>query len=189
MTIYLYAKQHNKTGLRYFGKTTRDPYQYNGSGKYWISHCNKHDWDITTTWVHAYEDIALCEQEALFFSEVYDIVESSDWANLKPENGCDGGSVKGRILGPQSVEHSSKISNALKGKTRVKGYKRPEHSEKMKIIMADWGKGRVPHNKRAVQTPLGIFNSVGEGRKVIPNLSRYLKRSENGYSYIKKEQD
>ena len=113
MTIYLYAKQHNKTGLRYFGKTTRDPYKYNGSGKYWTNHCNKHGWDITTTWVYAYEDIKLCEEEALFFSEVYDIVESSDWANLKPENGINGGTVKGH---KKSQSARLKMSIAKKGK-------------------------------------------------------------------------
>ena len=69
MTIYLYAKQHRVTGLRYFGKTTRDPYTYNGSGKRWTSHCNKHGWDIETTWVHPYEDIDLCEKEFALFLE------------------------------------------------------------------------------------------------------------------------
>jgi len=113
MTIYLYAKQHAVTGLRYFGKTTRDPYKYNGSGKYWTSHCNKHGWDIVTTWVHAYDDIRLCEQEALFFSKVYDIVESNDWANLKPENGINGGTVKGH---KKSDSARLKMSIAKKGK-------------------------------------------------------------------------
>ena len=102
MTIYLYAKQHRVTGLRYFGKTTQDPYTYNGSGKYWTAHCNKHGWDIETTWVYPYEDIELCEQEALFFSKVYDIVESNEWANLKPENGINGGSVKGHKKSQQA---------------------------------------------------------------------------------------
>ena len=33
---YLYVKQHNKTGLKYFGKTTKkDPLKYKGSGLYW----------------------------------------------------------------------------------------------------------------------------------------------------------
>lgn len=36
MTIYLYVKRHNATGLRYLGKTTaKDPYRYKGSGVEW----------------------------------------------------------------------------------------------------------------------------------------------------------
>ena len=30
MTIYLYKKIHNKTGLQYLGKTSKDPYAYSG---------------------------------------------------------------------------------------------------------------------------------------------------------------
>jgi len=32
---YLYIKKHNETGLKYFGKTTQDPYTYQGSGTDW----------------------------------------------------------------------------------------------------------------------------------------------------------
>ena len=39
---YIYIKQHLKTGLKYLGKTVKDPYNYLGSGKYWKSHIHKH---------------------------------------------------------------------------------------------------------------------------------------------------
>ena len=33
--IYLYVKNHNKTGLKYFGKTSREnPYSYCGTGSH-----------------------------------------------------------------------------------------------------------------------------------------------------------
>ena len=115
--IYLYAKQHRVTGLRYFGKTTRDPHKYLGSGLYWRKHIKKHGRDVETTWVHAYEDIALCEQEALFFSAVYNIVESEEWANIKPENGRDGwpaGTPNPRSI-PQSAALRAQKSAKLKG--------------------------------------------------------------------------
>jgi hypothetical protein len=122
MTVYLYAKQHNLTGKRYFGKTTRDPYKYNGSGLHWKRHCNKHGKnDVTTTWVHAYEDMDLLQQEALFFSKVYNIVESDEWLNMKPENGLDGwpkGTPNPRTV-PQSAETKQKKSIALKGTTKA----------------------------------------------------------------------
>lgn len=49
MTIYLYKKTHNKTGLQYLGKTkSKDPHKYKGSGVYWTSHIKKHGYDVTT---------------------------------------------------------------------------------------------------------------------------------------------
>lgn len=29
LPTYLYIKTHNQTGLKYFGKTTKDPFKYN----------------------------------------------------------------------------------------------------------------------------------------------------------------
>jgi transposase len=49
MLIYLYVKTHNKTGLKYLGKTTKlDPHKYSGSGKRWLRHLKKHGFDYTT---------------------------------------------------------------------------------------------------------------------------------------------
>ena len=39
---WLYIKEHNVTGLKYFGKTTRDPLKYKGSGTHWTRHISKH---------------------------------------------------------------------------------------------------------------------------------------------------
>jgi len=173
--IYLYAKQHRVTGLRYFGKTTRDPYVYNGSGKYWTNHCNKHGWDIETTWVHAYEDINLCEKEALFFSKVYDIVESDDWANLKPENGINGGTVKGH---KKSDTARLKMSIAKKGKSsgRNTNYRTgKKHTEetiaKMKLVQLGqknhgYGKHLTIEHKEKVAQAL---------RKPRPEASIWMK--------------
>jgi hypothetical protein len=132
-TTYLYAKQHSVTGLRYFGKTIRDPYKYNGSGLKWKYHCNKHGWEhVVTTWVQAYTDKQLLTEEALFYSKVYNIVDSDKWANIIPEDGLGGGSLKG---------HS---------KPTLKGQKRPEHSAVMKLKMSGPGNamyGKTPWNK------------------------------------------
>jgi hypothetical protein len=114
---YLYAKQHNVTGFRYFGKTTKDPYKYCGSGLHWKRHLKKHGNDVTTTWVMAYTDKETLVKEALFFSAVYDIVISNEWANAKPENGLDGwppGTPNPRSV-PQSEETKSKRKATLKG--------------------------------------------------------------------------
>jgi hypothetical protein len=92
MTIYLYVKQHRVTKLKYFGKTTvSDPYKYNGSGLYWSKHLKIHGNDIDTIQVWSFNDTAQCQKFALQFSIENDILNSEEWANLKLENGLDGG--------------------------------------------------------------------------------------------------
>lgn len=91
MIIYLYHKRHRKTGLNYFGKTVFDPYNYSGSGKYWKRHLSKHGNDIETASVWEFTDQEECTKFALEFSMDNNIVESKDWANLKMEDGRDGG--------------------------------------------------------------------------------------------------
>ena len=109
-TTWLYAKQHKITGLRYFGKTTNvNPYAYQGSGLYWKAHCKKHGWEhVETTWAHPYTNEEILSKEALFFSHVYKIVESDEWANLKDENGFFG-AIKGT---KHSAETKAKMSAA-----------------------------------------------------------------------------
>jgi hypothetical protein len=90
---YLYVKQHNITGLKYFGKTSKNPYAYQGSGKYWISHIKQHGRKyVKTLWVsEVFTDKVNLVVAALKFSFENDIVNSMEWANLKIENGLDGG--------------------------------------------------------------------------------------------------
>lgn len=89
--IYLYIKTHNKTGLKYFGKTTKkNPHRYPGSGKHWRAHLEKHGYDYTTEIYGIYSNKEECKKIALEFSKKNNIVESSDWANLREES-LDGG--------------------------------------------------------------------------------------------------
>lgn len=88
---FLYIKTHNKTGLKYFGKTTnQDPYKYKGSGTHWKRHIKKYGNDVTTEIIGLFTDKIWCMLYALEFSESNDIISSNEWANLKPENGSDG---------------------------------------------------------------------------------------------------
>lgn len=111
--IYLYVKTHNKTGLKYFGKTTKkDPYKYKGSGIYWKKHLQKHGVDFSTEIIGCFEDEEECKKVALEFSEKYNIVESEEWANLIEENGLDG-IPKGIIF---TEEHRENIRQSRYGK-------------------------------------------------------------------------
>jgi hypothetical protein len=119
MTIYLYIKQHNITKLKYFGKTKQDPYSYNGSGKYWKRHISKHGLDISTLQVYTFENYNDCEKFALDFSLKNNIAESKEWANLKPENGKDGGDNS------KFIDYN-KTHASIKGKTyeQIYGYEK-----------------------------------------------------------------
>ena len=142
--IKLYIKIHNKTGLKYFGKTSReDVYNYKGSGKYWSRHIKKHGYDVTTIILKEFKETdGRIVEYAMTFSKIFNIVSSNTWANLMDENGRDGNTsagvsgnknpMYGKKHSVESIE-KNKISNSGKnswwyGKTRSENYK-----EKMKV--------------------------------------------------------
>jgi len=103
--VCLYIFTHNKTGLKYFGKTKRcftieSLLKYGGSGKYWKYHLKKHGKDISVE-IYGIYDINEVEEIAINFSKENDIVNAINesgnrigkkvWANEKYENGLDGG--------------------------------------------------------------------------------------------------
>lgn len=91
MITYLYIKQHTITNKLYFGKTTKNPENYLGSGKHWQRHIKKHGKEyVVNLWYQAFEDQNECTNFALEFSDAMNIVESDQWLNLIPENGLDG---------------------------------------------------------------------------------------------------
>ena len=86
--FYLYIKTHNKTGLKYLGKTNRDDYHtYPGSGVHWKRHLDKHGYDYSTRILLATEDNDELKETGLFFSKLFNIVESKEWANFQEEKG------------------------------------------------------------------------------------------------------
>jgi hypothetical protein len=106
--IYLYIKQHSLTGLKYFGKTIRDPYKYDGSGVHWQRHINKHGKEhVQTLEVFEFTDQETAKNFALEFSSNNNIVESLDWANKIPEDALN------KIYSEQS---KAKMSNSRLGK-------------------------------------------------------------------------
>jgi len=118
---WLYIKQHKVSGLKYFGKTTRDPIKYNGSGVYWKRHLITHGSEITTLWSQLFNNKESLIEYALNFSQENNIVDSTEWANLIIENGLDGGNFpgvgKGRVM---SEETKQKLRLANLGKKQSK---------------------------------------------------------------------
>ena len=89
-TIYLYLKTHQITGLKYLGKTENDPYSYKGSGVYWKNHLKKHGNNVTTEVIYNTTDKKEFEKVALQYSRKWNIVESTEFANLIEESGQGG---------------------------------------------------------------------------------------------------
>ena len=101
MIIYLYVKTHRQTGLKYLGQTTQDPYKYKGSGKYWKNHIKTHDNDVETIILRECKNRPESKEFGLYYSELWNVTDSEEWANLKPENGRDG-SLPGQWVGEKS---------------------------------------------------------------------------------------
>ena len=116
MTIYLYVKQHSETGLKYLGKTTNnDPHKYPGSGLRWLNHLNVHGYDYTTDILRECQSDDELKEWGIYYSNLWNVVESKEWANLKSEEGQGG-----RL----SEETRAKISVSNTGKVRSDGYKK-----------------------------------------------------------------
>lgn len=109
MTIYLYKKTHRVTGLNYLGTTvSKNPHTYKGSGKYWRNHIEKHGYDVDTEILLETANKLELTKAGLYYSELWNVVESKEWANLKPESGAGGGYVAGS-------ESAKRVSSKLKG--------------------------------------------------------------------------
>jgi hypothetical protein len=131
---YLYVKRHKVTGLKYFGKTIKFPEKYLGSGTYWRRHLALHGNEIETIWVELFTNFDDCVRHAIAFSLEHDIVNSAEWANIKLENGIDGGNSSPRQFAPRpNAKGKSKTKESIRKReetrkangTTGKGKKRP----------------------------------------------------------------
>ena len=146
---YLYKKTHNKTGLQYLGQTSQlDPHKYPGSGTRWVHHLKKHGYDYTTEILKecvSKDDLKLW---GLYYSKLWNVANSNEWANLKLEEG-DGGkpsietiekirkALTGRV---QTNDHRIKNSEAHKGKNNIMYGKTHTIEARSKISEARKGK-------------------------------------------------
>ena len=80
----LYVKTHNKTGFKYFGKTTRLDcvHTYKGSGIHWQRHLKVHGNDYTTELLGIWQDSERMQKFAVEFCQNNDVVKSEKWANM-----------------------------------------------------------------------------------------------------------
>jgi hypothetical protein len=173
--MYLYVKTH-ATGLKYLGKTVGDPYKYKGSGTHWLRHLRKYGEEHTTEILLETDDKELFREKALYYSNLYNVVESKEWANIVPEQG-DGGdtSMSPAYQEAMKIRDRSGNKNPFYGKKHTEEYKRKmsetkigqglgiakNHGDKIKAFWEDkdhankgatpWNKGKIGLQKQSVE--------------------------------------
>lgn len=160
--VYLLLKTHNVTGKKYLCRHVTNYkdtcFSYKGSGTYWRQHLEKHGNDISTEILAECDSIEEARILGIHYSKKWNVVESTDFANLVPEDGQGGAEVskhrktKGsrfgyeqepnRYVGDDNYaklpEVRKKISDRLKGREFSK-----EHRKKL----SESRQGREPWNK------------------------------------------
>ena len=178
MIIYLYHKRHKLTGLNYFGKTKRDPYKYVGSGLYWRRHLKEHGKHIETVSVWQFTDVNECVNFAINFSALHNIVVSDEWANLKIENGLDGGfpelSTVSRLKGVSTrknkgsyiqtdVAKEKRKSTLLERYGSLKTFTKHTQQSKDKLSVANTGRRHTKEElKKMSESHLGSKNAFAK---------------------------
>ena len=159
MTIYLYVKTHNKTGVKYLGKTTKqDTHRYPGSGTDWKTHLKEHGADYTTEIIRECQTNQELNKWGRYYSELWNVVESLEWANRIPETGG----------GQCGEESAKKISAKLKGKNKPPRTK--EHTENQAATM----RGRK--NPKTAEGLRKWYDSKPDRSKVIEKQSNSIKK-------------
>lgn len=135
---FLYIKQCSTTGTLYFGKTAqKDPVTYRGSGKHWRLIYKKYGREnIKTIWYCLFTDIDLLCDFAVKFSTQQDIVKSPNWANLKEENGLDGGGDWDETKRKAMAERKRFVSEETRKKMSISAKNKPKITEEARKNMS-----------------------------------------------------
>lgn len=155
--------------LKYFCKTTKlneEFDRYYGSGVKWKRKTKKRKDELVKLWVSDFFYDTSIVKFAMRFSRFNRIVESEEWANLKPENGLDGGSDSSLYTEEIRKKMSeAKIKSLKQNGNPHLGMKR---SDETKRKIGEKSKGRKPS--------LGKLCS-NETKKKISNSNKGKKRS------------
>lgn len=188
---YLLLKTHNKTGLKYlcFHRGTDEScLKYKGSGLYWKKHLRVHGGDIHTEILEKSLNQKYISEKGLYYSKLWDVVESSEFANMVPE---DANQICGQFHSKEARELRRK---SLKERIDRDGLSDLEILARKKGI-------EVMHNpENREKARLGIknnyMNGISEKRKNA--RIRYSNRMKNkeytekeilGYERVRKMQE
>lgn len=167
---FLYIKE-SPLGLKYLGKTIKDPYKYKGSGLLWKRHLNKYGFlssDIKTTIIYETYNKEELKKYGIFFSQKYDIVNDKTFANLIMEEGQGGKTI-------YLDNHPSKTFG-----DRVSKY----WTEEKKIIASERMKKNNPTQYTEVKEKI---KSAATGRKFSKESNS--KKGKSGDLNVSKRED
>ncbi len=164
----------------YLGKTIQNPYKYKGSGDRWLNHLNFHNVknkEIKTYILFQSTNINNIKELGLYYSKLWNIVKSKEFANLIDE--CGQGFPAGRKL---SKDHIEKLRNSKLGIKR-----KPMSDEtKNKLRLANIGKKYSLHRKLSEETKIKISNSLKGKKQTLETIEkRSNKRRKKVYQYDK----
>lgn len=182
MTTFLYIKQCDHCGLKYFGKTTKkNPYSYYGSGLVWQKHYKKYGKsNIKTLEIFSFEDINEAQKFALDFSEKNNIINSKEWANLISEDGVQGF--------PNNDKNPMFNSKRFGKKNPFFGKK---HTEETKKIIKEKRKNQIITEETKKKMSERITNSIwindGKKEKIIFKFEKIPDNFKKGRLPFSKE--
>lgn len=181
---YLYVKT-SPFGLKYLGKTTRDPFIYMGSGKIWKMHIINNNLsadDIKTEILFETDNVDDLIYKGRVYSREFNIVNSKDWANLREEAG-DGGDTANFIDFSNPIFHDPKRSKhlnvfdsdeekirAILYRTYRINYKDPERARKIKEN-TDWESWRESIKNRKTDYSKFLYHVHEKNKKPILQLN------------------
>ena len=137
MLYYLMIKEIVQTGLKYLCKKkyNKDPnahLKYKGSGVYWNRVLKAHpEYTITTTVLGLFNEEELIKN-GLYYSRLWNIVESKEWANLIDESG-DGGDTS-KTPGFLKAKKERKLGTGAKKCKGKKRYHNPVTKEIVDVL-------------------------------------------------------
>ena len=174
MTIYLYKKTHKDTGLKYLGKTiANDPYSYPGSGVYWTHHLETHGKNVETEILQECQSEEELKYWGQYYSKLWNIVESNEWANLIEEAGPGG------YWSAQSKEKLSQTNKARLSKLSAE-----EKSARMKNSCSSPESWTESRRNKISQALIGITRSKETREKIskyqaTKTVEQKLKRGDS----------
>lgn len=177
MQYYLLLKEHNNTGLKYLCKFTEGvkikcPFKYKGSGKYWKRHLNKHGNNINTNILYKGNSEQELSAHAILWSNVYDVVNNKEFANLIPENGFDGGGVKGS---KRSAETRAKMRISSTGRKHTIESRRKMSLARLGYKLTEQAKKKLSISSTGNKHWLGRKHSEETKKKIrLTLINRHL---------------
>jgi hypothetical protein len=164
-------KTHRVTGLKYLCKTSttnpKKPYSYCGSGKYWKWHLKKHGYSFTTEILKVCDSREELVQAGIYYSHLYNVVESCNFANMIEERGDGGPTMLGKSI---TREQNKKKSIALK-KFHMK--KTPLYNRvrnRINVLSHALIDGKI------YITPAGTFSTCTAAQRVLKLSSGSIKK-------------